>query len=163
MTHTNFRSLLLVGTIIGMAAPAYAQQAQDAAKAAPAAAPAPSASATTTAAAPAPSESAAPATTSAPATTAAPAPVVVVHTSTVAATPDVPSADILKKARNAGLHTKVKQGVVYYCKTEQDMGSRFTSERCYDENQLAQFLIQQQAARDQFSKQTCGGSACSGK
>jgi hypothetical protein len=159
MTHTNFRSLLLVGTIIGMAAPVYAQQAQDAAKAAPAAAPAPSASATTTApaAAPAPSESAA------PATTAAPAPVVVVHTSTVAATPDVPSADLLKKARNAGLHTKVKQGVVYYCKTEADMGSRFTSERCYDENQLSQFLISQQAARDQLSAHSCSGSACSGK
>jgi hypothetical protein len=144
MTHTNFRSLLLVGTIIGMAAPAYAQQAQDAAKAAPAAAPAPSESA-------------------APATTAAPAPVVVVHTSNVAATPDVPSADLLKKARNAGLHTKVKQGVVYYCKTEADMGSRFTSEHCYDENQLAQFLIRQQAARDQLSNSTCGGAACSGK
>jgi hypothetical protein len=155
MTHTNFRSLLLVGTIFGIAAPVYAQQTQDAAKAtAPAAAPAPSASATTTApaAAPAPSATAAPA-----------APVVVVHTSTVAATPDVPSADLLKKARNAGLHTKVKQGVVYYCKTEADTGSRFTSEHCYDENQLAQFLIQQQAARDQFSKQACGGSACSGK
>ncbi len=157
MTHTNFRSLLLVGTIIGIAAPVYAQQTQDAAKTAPAAAPAPSASATTTAAAPAPSA------TAAPASTAAPAPVVVVHTSTAAATPDVPSADILKKARNAGLHTKVKQGVVYYCKTETEMGSRFTSERCYDENQLAQFLIAQQAARDQFSKQACGGSACSGK
>jgi hypothetical protein len=159
MTHTDIRSLLLIGTIIGMAAPAYAQQTQDAAKA-PVAAPAPSAPATTTApaAAPAPSATAAPATTAATA-----APVVVVHTSTVAATPDVPSADILKKARNAGLHTKVKQGVVYYCKTETDMGSRFTSERCYDENQLAQFLIQQQAARDQFSKQACAGAACSGK
>jgi hypothetical protein len=87
----------------------------------------------------------------------------VVHTSNVAATPDVPSADLLKKARNAGLHTKVKQGVVYYCKTEADMGSRFTSEHCYDENQLAQFLIRQQAARDQLSNSTCGGAACSGK
>jgi hypothetical protein len=159
MTHTNFRSLLLVGAIIGIAAPVYAQQAQDAAKAAPPAAPASSASATTTA----PAAEPAPSATAAPASSAAPAPVVVVHTSTVAATPDVPSADLLKKARNAGLHTKVKQGVVYYCKTEADMGSRFTSERCYDENQLAQFLIAQQAARDQFSKQTCGGSACSGK
>jgi hypothetical protein len=153
MTHTNFRSLLLVGAIIGIAAPVYAQQDQNTA---PAAAPAPSASAANAAPAAAP----APAATAAP---ASPAPVVVVHTSTVAATPDVPSADLLKKARNAGLHTKVKQGVVYYCKTEADMGSRFTSERCYDENQLAQFLIAQQAARDQFSKQTCGGSACSGK
>jgi hypothetical protein len=157
MTHANFRSLLLVGTIIGMAAPVYAQQPQDAAKAAPAAAPAPSASATTTAAAPAPSE------TAAPASTAAPAPVVVVHTSTAAATPDVPSADLLKKARNAGMHTKVKQGVVYYCKTEADTGSRFTSEHCYDENQLAQLLIRQQAARDQLSNSACGGAACSGK
>ncbi len=154
MTHANYRSLLLVGAIIGISAPVYAQQTQNAA---PAAAPAPSASTTTTAPAAAPASSA----TTAPATP--PAPVVVVHTSTAAATPDVPSEDTLKKARNAGLHTKVKQGVVYYCKTETEMGSRFTSERCYDENQLAQFLIQQQAARDQFSKQTCGGSACSGK
>jgi hypothetical protein len=43
------------------------------------------------------------------------------------------------------------------------MGSRFSSEHCYDENQLAQFLVSQQAARDQFSGHSCGGSGCSGK
>jgi hypothetical protein len=148
MTHTNIRSLLLIGTIIGIAAPVYAQQAQDATKA------------TAPAAAPAPATTAAPAATPALASAAAPSGA---KTSTLAATPDVPSADMLKKARNAGLHTKVKQGVVYYCKTEADMGSRFTSERCYDENQLSQFLITQQAARDQFSGHSCSGAACSGK
>jgi hypothetical protein len=141
MSHATFRSLVFIGAMIGIAAPVYAQQTPDAPKAAP-------------------SETSAPVATTAPAATAAPS---AAKTSTAAATPDVPSADILKKARNAGLHTKVKQGVVYYCKTEADMGSRFTSERCYDENQLAQFFITQQAARDQFSNRNCSGSACSGK
>jgi len=153
MTQTTFRSLFLIGTMIGVAAPVYAQQTPDPAKTAtaPSETPAP-------AAAQAPSATAAPAATPAPATTAASS---AAKTSTAAA--DAPSADLLKKARNAGLHTKVKQGVVYYCKTETEMGSHFSSERCYDENQLSQLLISQQAARDQFVGHSCAGSACSGK
>lgn len=77
------------------------------------------------------------------------------------AKPDVPSADVLKKARAAGYHTSVKRGTVYYCKDVVETGTRFSKEVCVDENQLAQTLIWEQAQRDQFSNHTCTG--CSGK
>lgn len=141
MTHSTFCSLVLVGTLIGIAAPVYAQQTSDAAKPSatpPAAAPA---------AAPAPAASAAPTAT---------------KTSAATDTSDVPPADMLKKARNGGFHTKVAHGVVFYCKSEADVGSRFSTEHCYNENQLSELLIQQQSARDQFTNRACSGG-CSGK
>jgi hypothetical protein len=132
----------------GIAAPAYAQQIQDAAKA-PATAP----------------DATSPPATSPPATspitaTSAPA---AKNTSAVADVPDVPSADTLKKAREAGYRTRVKRGVVYYCKDVVETGTRFKTETCLDDNQLARTLVQQQVQRDQFSNHTCSGGGCNGK
>jgi len=76
---------------------------------------------------------------------------------------DLPSADILKKARNGGYYTKVVHNEVYYCKKQADLGSRFTKETCLNENQLEQTLIFQQAQRDQMSNHACSGGGCAGK
>lgn len=138
MSRAILYSLVLIGTITAIAYPAFAQQTSDAAK--PAAAASDSAASTTTAPA-APAEKKKPSATD---------------------TSDLPSADTLKKAREAGYHTKVRRGTVYYCKSVVETGTRFTSETCVDENQLAQILIAEQAQRDQFSNHTCTGG-CSGK
>jgi hypothetical protein len=140
MTRATFCTLVLVSAMAGIVAAAYAQQTPDAAKA-PAAAP----------------DATAPSATAPPAATAAK------KTSTVADTPDVPSADTLKKAREAGYHTRVKRGEVYYCKDVVETGTRFKTEHCLDENQLARTLIQQQAQRDQLNNYSCVGTACNGK
>jgi hypothetical protein len=144
MTRTIFCSLVLLGTITGIGAPAYAQQAPNAEKA-PAIAPDTTAPAAATAA------------TSAPTTPAAKS------SSAAAETPDVPSADTLKKAREAGYHTKVRRGEVYYCKDVVETGTRFKTETCLDENQLAQAVLQQQAQQDQLSHRPCSGGGCSGR
>jgi len=112
---------------LGVAAPVYAQQA-----------PAPAADATAKPAANAP---AAPPVTTAPAA-AVPA------TAAPKAADDVPSAAVLKKARAAGYHTRIKRGNVVYCKTETVLGSHFTSESCIDEDQLEATLLHSQAQRD---------------
>jgi hypothetical protein len=146
MTRATFCSLVLISTMTAIAAPAYAQQPPDTAKA-PATAPD----------ATAPATAAATAATSAPTTPAAKKP------STAAETPDVPSADTLKKARAAGYHTRVRRGEVYYCKDVVETGTRFKTETCLDENQLAQALLQRQAQRDALNNHSCVGAACNGK
>jgi hypothetical protein len=146
MTHATFCSLVLIGTMTAIAAPAYAQQTPDATKA-PATAP----------------DTTAPATTAATAATSGPTTPAAKKPSAAAETPDVPSADTLKKAREAGYHTKVRRGEVYYCKDVVETGTRFKTESCLDENQLTQALIHQQAQRDQLSNRNCSGGGCSGK
>jgi hypothetical protein len=68
-------------------------------------------------------------------------------------TPPKPSAEILKKARLAGMHTEVRNGVTMFCKEDTDLGSRFKTKKCVDENQFIEALEQQQANRDTLSRQ----------
>jgi hypothetical protein len=153
MLRAPFLFLALLSTI-ALAAPVLAQQAQDTAKA-----PEPAKSS-----AAAPSDTAtAPASSSSDAT--APAPKYEVHVlPPPSATPDVPSADILKKARQAGYHTRVSHGTVYYCKNVVETGTRFSKEVCVNEIQLTQNLLAEQQARDDLAnKGACGGGGCSGK
>ena len=160
MTRTPIRSVAIcsvLSTMIGIAAPIYAQQTPDTPKPTKPSETANSASTAAAASTNAP----------APASADAPAPVqkIVVHEvpARAAATPDVPSEDVLRKARTAGYHTKVAHGIVYYCKSETELGTRFSNEVCLDENQLEQTLLQQQAQRDQLKNHACSGAGCSGK
>lgn len=79
----------------------------------------------------------------------------------VAQAPGVPDLDLLKKARNAGYHTKVSHNVVYFCRTDTPLGTRFPEERCYNEVQFVQRLDFEQAQRDQMSNHACSGAGCS--
>jgi hypothetical protein len=157
MTRAPFLFLvLIISMMMGLAAPVDAQQTPDTAKS-----PEPAKSSPTT-----PSDTATPAATAPSATTDAPAPApkFEVHfIPAAAATPDVPSEDVLKKARSAGYHTKVSHGVLYFCRKEAETGSRFTKENCVNEDQLAQVFERQQAQRDQLSNHTCSGGGCAGK
>jgi hypothetical protein len=155
--------VLIFSMMMGIVAPAYAQQTPETAKQPTpdtAKSPEPAKSSPTTPGDTATSAATAPA--AAAAADAAPATKFEMHF-IPAATPDVPSADTLKKARDAGYHTKVRRGEVYYCKNVVETGTHFKTETCVDENQLAQTLVREQAQRDQFSNHTCSGSGCSGK
>lgn len=159
MKPAYFWSLILISAMVGGTGSAYAQQQSDAAKAQPSA----------TAGTAASTAASAPAATPAPAAgaqdaPAAPAPAIVVHfVDAPKATSNVPPADVLKKARDAGYHTKVSHGVVYYCKVDADLGTRFRTEKCLDEDQLITTLQRLDAVRDQLRASPCGGSGCSGK
>lgn len=139
MKNSTLRHSLLIGTLLGVAALSHAQQPADAAKAPPS---------DTTAA-----------TTSTTSTTTT--------TTTTTQTPsasDLMQADLLKKAKSNGYHTKVRKGVVYYCKEHTPIGSHFPEESCYDEAGFANELQRQQATRDSMSNHACGGNgACGGK
>jgi hypothetical protein len=62
----------------------------------------------------------------------------------------LPSPDTLKKAKQAGYHTKIKHGDVLYCKNEAIIGSRFGQETCITEGELESTLLAEQAQRDQI-------------
>ncbi len=111
MNQSTLRYSLLIGTLLGLAALSHAQQPADAAKAPPTTPTAPTTNSTTTT------------TITTTTTTAA--------TQTPSAS-DLPSADLLKKAKSNGYHTKVRKGQVYYCKEETKIGSHFSEDTCYD-------------------------------
>ena len=80
------------------------------------------------------------------------------------AKPAGPSPDTLKKAKSAGYRTKVKSGQTVFCKTEAEIGTHFTEERCIGETQLLTVLDRLQQQRDGLTNHTCSnGGACSGK
>lgn len=80
------------------------------------------------------------------------------------AAPKGPSADTLKKAKNAGYRAKLKSGQTVFCKEITPIGTHFPEEHCLAENQLLMELDKEQAARDSMGNHTCSsGGACSGK
>jgi hypothetical protein len=96
---------------------------------------------------PAPSGAPAAAPTAAPATSPAPA---------------APSADTLKKARMAGYHPETKNGVTKYCQETANIGTRFPTKKCLDEQQLGGVLDIQHQQQDSMRKpiNCTGGSGC---
>lgn len=140
ISRATFGHLMVLCAAIGIAAPVWAQQQSSATAASATSAPAaaPAAASGNSAAQPAAKVK-------------------------VAQAPDAPNPDLLKKARNAGFHTKVRNNVVLYCKTDTDTGTRFSTEKCLNEDQLLQHLDFAQAQRDQLVGHSCSGSGCSGK
>jgi len=164
MTDAKLRTLAL-GTLLGLALAAHGQQATDSANSQP--------STPAATAAPTSAPAAAPATPGASTTPAEPAstapPVVVVHTNTTMATsvpsaaPAAPPADLVKDARNAGYHTKTKNGVTQFCKYDADVGTRFKTEKCFNQDTMADILNRDQLQRDQLGHMGCsGGGSCGG-
>jgi hypothetical protein len=126
LNHLKAHAPILAAVMFGIGA-AYAQQP-------------PNASSASTP--PATSPPAAPPTAAAPATASPP----------VAAAPSTPSAAVLRQAKLAGYQTKkLRDGTTVFCRNEAHIGSRFTSESCIDEPQLAEFLIRAQDQRDKLN------------
>jgi hypothetical protein len=147
MQRTFISSVIILGATLSVVSTAYAQQAADATQAPPA-------TATSTATAP----TAAPSATSTPAA-AAPA---ASSTTNASTTPATPSTDTLKKARKAGYYTRVRKGQTFFCKKAPQLGTRFESENCISEEQLAMTLEREEAQRDQLRNVTCGGGGSCG-
>jgi hypothetical protein len=71
---------------------------------------------------------------------------------------------VLKEARREGFKPKKRDGVTKYCYTDATLGTRFETEKCYDQQHMEMLVQQRQDQRNQLSQPTaCTGSGCSGK
>jgi len=59
-----------------------------------------------------------------------------------------PSPETIKEARRAGYTMKTNSGNYYFCKEETDLGSRFSSEHCFQADALELLLQRQQMDKD---------------
>ena len=151
----------LAGANLAALGPAFAQ-APPTAPASPATSPAvtPAAPAAPASDTTAPTQSPAP--PSAPAATPTAAPTEPAASAAPAA-PAGPSADTLKKARMAGYHPETKKGVTLYCQETANIGTRFPTKKCLDENQLMSVMDAHNDQADSLRQPgACTGVACTG-
>ena len=78
------------------------------------------------------------------------------------AAPAGPSAETLKKARMAGYHPETKQGVTMYCQETANIGTRFPTKKCLNEQQLNGVVDIQHQQQDSMRKpiNCTGGPGC---
>jgi len=78
------------------------------------------------------------------------------------AAPTAPSADTLKKARMAGYHPETKNGTTMYCQETANIGTRFPTKKCLNEQQLNGVLDIQHQQQDSMRKpiNCTGGPGC---
>jgi hypothetical protein len=145
-------SLFLLGASLAAFGPVLAQAPPDA-PARPAASPA------VTPPAPAPTQSPAPPSAPTAAPTAAPTEPAA---SPAPAAPAGPSAETLMKARMAGYHPETKKGTTLYCQETANIGTRFPTKKCLDEQQLNGVLDIQHQQQDSMRKpiNCTGGPGC---
>jgi hypothetical protein len=159
-------ALVVLGVVaIGMAMPALAQPPADAAKPASEAPATPAVPATASATTAAPSTSTPPANP----TSAASAPSTATPTSATAQAPASPasaanstppklSPDVVKRAKDLGLHPETVKGVTRYCKKDTPLGTHFTKKECYDEDVLPMMVDQIEYQKSLMRR----GSSCGG-
>lgn len=105
--------------------------------------------------APAPTQS--PAAPSAPAATPTAAPTQPAASPAPAA-PAGPSAETLKKARLAGYHPQTRKGITLFCQETANLGTRFPTKKCVDEQQLNGIVDIQRQQRDDMRKPLAGST-----
>jgi len=66
--------------------------------------------------------------------------------------PPGPSADTLKRAKAVGLHPEMRKGVTVYCWEDATIGTRFTTKKCVDEDQLVDMIHQREVQQDNLRK-----------
>jgi hypothetical protein len=145
---------ILVGGILGVALPCYAQQpsASSTAPAASTAAPASTAPAAAPASTAAPSSSGTPTdASSAPATAQSPP-------AGAGADKSEPSAETIKRAKSVGLRPEEHRGQTLFCWEDASTGSRFTTKKCTDETGLDAIIAQREVAKSNF-RQTMTGTS----
>jgi hypothetical protein len=160
MAHRLPVSLFLFGASLAAFGPGFAQ--------APPTAPAgPATSPAVTSAAPAAPASDTTAPTQSPAPPSAPTATPTVAPTEPAASPAPaapagPSAETLKKARMAGYHPETKKGVTMYCQETANIGTRFPTKKCLNEQQLNGVVDIQHQQQDSMRKpiNCTGGPGC---
>jgi hypothetical protein len=70
---------------------------------------------------------------------------------------------VLKEARREGFKPKKRDGVTKFCYTDATLGTRFETEKCFDQHHM-EALVQQREDQRNLLRQSgaCTGSACSG-
>lgn len=71
----------------------------------------------------------------------------------------VESADFALIAQRQGFKPEVRNGVVIYCWTDDDIGSRIPSKKCVNRAQLDAMLQQRQKQRDALQRGSASGCA----
>jgi hypothetical protein len=140
----------LVSLTLAAALPAFAQQSSTAQ---PSSTTPQSSTATAPAAAPSstPAETpAAPAAASAPSATATSATATSATTQAPASAAKTgPSADLIKRAKNAGMHTEQRHGQTYFCWEDASTGSHIVDKKCTDEaGAMAMLTTREQEAQE---------------
>jgi hypothetical protein len=159
MTH---RMALLASLVLAAAAPCLAESPASTAPAttAPASSP-PAESATSSAnpSPPAPSSSAtAPATAGTDSATTASKPA-----SSASASSSEPSPEVLKEARREGFKPKKRDGVTMFCYSDASLGTKFVTEKCFDQHHMEMLVQQREDQRNLMKQQgACSGANCSG-
>jgi hypothetical protein len=74
-----------------------------------------------------------------------------------------PSPEVLKEARREGFKPKKRDGVTKFCYTDATLGTRFETEKCFDQHHM-EALVQQREDQRNLLRQpgACTGSACGG-
>jgi hypothetical protein len=130
--HTTYS--LLIGTLLGLAAPSFGQQSSSDA---PASSAAPTSSSST----------------STPATTQS------ATQSSTSSTAKGPDEATLKRAKDVGLKPEVHNGKTMYCWEDASVGSRFPTKKCTDENGLDQIIAQREVAKQNMRQSMTGSSS----
>ena len=74
-----------------------------------------------------------------------------------------PSPEVLKEARREGFTPKKRSGVTQYCSSDATLGTRFVTEKCYNEQDMEREVHRRQDQRNLLHQQAgCGGANCSG-
>ena len=66
--------------------------------------------------------------------------------------PAAPSAETLKRAKAVGLRPEVRKSGTVYCWEDATVGTRFTTKKCIDENQLDDMIAQREAQQDKMRR-----------
>jgi hypothetical protein len=66
--------------------------------------------------------------------------------------PAAPSAETLKRAKAVGLRPEVRKSGTVYCWEDATVGTRFTTKKCVDENQLDDMIAQREAQQDKMRR-----------
>lgn len=85
--------------------------------------------------------------TSAPTTAAEPAAVPPADSS-----PPGPSAETLRRAKSVGLRPEKRKNGTVYCWEDATTGTRFTTKKCVDEDQLSDMIAQREAQQDKMKR-----------
>jgi hypothetical protein len=149
--NTKLWSMVLLGAMA--AAPVWAQQPPDAAKA-PAA---PSENSTAASKASSDEEEAAATRALIEKSTAAAA----ARAAALAPAKPTNDSDLAKQARNAGWHPETHSGEVLYCREDPIIGSRFKDKRCVSQAQMVVVLEQTRFQKDALQSGACNGASCS--
>ncbi len=71
------------------------------------------------------------------------------------------SPELLKKARSVGLVPRVRKGQTLFCKDYAELGTRFTTEHCYDADHVDDVIRQMVEAQDMMRRSgACPNAAC---